>query len=94
MGVFVDRTEEYPFDYVHPEARKVGLTWCHLWADSVDELHAFAAWVGLPRSRFHVSRSGPHYDLTPDEREQALDLGAGAWDFARWREATHGRNAP
>src|SRR4051794_6623563 len=37
-----------------------------------EELHAFAAALGIPRSRFQ----GDHYDLPPWVRERALSLGA------------------
>jgi Protein of unknown function (DUF4031) len=37
-----------------------------------DELHAFAARLGIPRRRFQ----GDHYDLHPALRERALALGA------------------
>lgn len=48
---------------------------CHLIADSVDELHAFAARIGLRRSWFQ-EKSTPHYDLTAKRREAALNIGA------------------
>jgi hypothetical protein len=47
--------------------------WCHMAVDgSFEELHAFAAALGIPRSRFQ----GDHYDLTPWMRERAVALGA------------------
>lgn len=50
---------------------------CHLVADTVEELHAFAERCGLRRRWFQVSRSGiPHYDLTANRRLKALRLGA------------------
>ena len=51
--------------------------WCHLVSDaSLDELHAFAARLGIPRRGFH----GDHYDLPDDYRTHALALGAVAVD--------------
>lgn len=47
----------------------------HLTADTLDELHAFAARLGLRREWFQP-RSHPHYDLTPGKHARALQLGA------------------
>jgi hypothetical protein len=47
--------------------------WCHMAVDgSFEELHAFAAELGLPRNRFQ----GDHYDLPPWLRVRAVSLGA------------------
>lgn len=47
--------------------------WCHMAVDgSFEELHAFAAQLGIPRHRFQ----GDHYDLPPWLRERAVALGA------------------
>ena len=40
-----------------------GRRWAHLMADSLDELHAFAARLGLPRHAFQDKTSGAHYDV-------------------------------
>lgn len=53
-----------------------GRRWAHLLADEVDELHAFAARLGLARARFQDRRSGAHYDIDGALRERALALGA------------------
>jgi hypothetical protein len=55
-----------------------GLKWCHLLADDLDELHRFAARLGIKRTSFQAppKASAPHYDLTAWERKQALALGA------------------
>jgi hypothetical protein len=58
--------------------------WFSLTADTEDELHAFAARLGLQRSMFHPGTpTGPqqmsvsgHYDVTMGERDQAVALGA------------------
>jgi len=47
----------------------------HLIADSNEELHAFAAKVGLKRSWFQRG-TVPHYDLTANRRVVAVQLGA------------------
>lgn len=55
-----------------------GRRWAHLLADDLDELHAFAARLGLPRRAFQDKRSGAHYDVDTALREKALQLGATA----------------
>lgn len=51
--------------------------WCHLVANSTDELHLFADNIGLKRSWFQPGgMSMPHYDLTPGKRAQAVAAGA------------------
>ena len=50
-----------------------GLLWAHLVSDtSYDELHDFAARLGVPRRGFQ----GDHYDIPASLREQAVQLGA------------------
>lgn len=52
---------------------------CHLMADSEDELHQFAARLGLRRSWYqnhHPNARVHHYDLTPGMRAKAIKLGA------------------
>jgi peptide-methionine (R)-S-oxide reductase len=53
-----------------------GRRWAHLLADDLDELHAFAARLGIPRRAFQDKRSGAHYDVDAALREVALRLGA------------------
>lgn len=55
-----------------------GRRWCHLLADTPEELHRFASWLGLHRSSYQgPPKSGtPHYDITGFERSRALALGA------------------
>src|SRR3954471_21137274 len=67
MPVLVDPLRHY--DHV-PFSIK---DWCHMAVDgSFEELHAFAAALGIPRGRFQ----GDHYDLPPWVRERALAAGA------------------
>lgn len=62
--------------YVDAEViRWRGREWCHLVADSLDELHEFAARLGLQR-RWFQCRNYPHYDVTVTVRLRALQLGA------------------
>jgi hypothetical protein len=57
-----------------------GLKWCHLLADDIDELHRFAARLGVHRASYQgpPRTSAPHYDLTAFERRRAVALGARA----------------
>ena len=51
----------------------------HLQADSAEELHAFAAAIGLRRAWFQSRPGRPdrdHYDLTGAKRDEALRAGA------------------
>src|SRR3954465_11254387 len=67
MAVLVDELREYP------HVRWTVKHWCHMVSDeSFEELHAFAAALGIPRERFQRD----HYDLPPALRERALDNGA------------------
>ena len=53
-----------------------GQRWAHLMADSLDELHAFAAALGMPRRAFQDKTSGAHYDVDAGLRARAIELGA------------------
>lgn len=66
MGVYVDNMQI--------EWR--GKKWCHLVADSIEELHLFADRLGLRRDWFQGSASYPHYDVTVNMRKKALNSGA------------------
>jgi hypothetical protein len=67
MPVLVDPIRRYP--HVTWSVKD----WCHMAVDgSFDELHAFAAALGIPRGRFQ----GDHYDLPPWVRARAVELGA------------------
>lgn len=62
--------------------RWAGHKWCHLLADDVEELHSFAAKIGVHRLLYQgpPKTSAPHYDLTGLERDRALRQGALACD--------------
>jgi hypothetical protein len=67
VAILVDELRAYP--HVKLPFRH----WCHLVSDAgFDELHAFAAGLGIPRHRFQ----GDHYDLPPHLRARAVALGA------------------
>ncbi len=83
MPVYVDEFVEHPLAAYHGDghAQRVGARnghrWCHLYADTEEELHAFAARIGMRRGWAQVSRRGvPHYDLTPSRRSAAVKAGA------------------
>jgi hypothetical protein len=53
--------------------------WCHLLADDEDELHAFAAGLGIERRRFQTRPARPwidHYDIDEPRRTAAIERGA------------------
>lgn len=49
---------------------------CHLFADTVEELHAFAQRIGLKRAWFQTPERFPHYDLNANRRKAAVLAGA------------------
>jgi hypothetical protein len=74
--------------------------WCHLTADTPEELHAFAARLGLKRSYFQPGKPiggkpSPfwHYDLTESKRARAIALGARAVPYRELPEICRAREA-
>lgn len=53
-----------------------GHRWSHLTADSLEELHEFAAAIGIATRAFHVGARHPHYDVTESQRRRAIQYGA------------------
>ena len=53
-----------------------GQRWAHLMADTLEELHAMAGQLGIPRRAFQNKTSGAHYDVPSELRERAIALGA------------------
>ena len=76
MTVYVDGCLPYP----HLERRTGHLQWCHLLADSREELHDFAARLDVPRRAFQEHHIRWHYDLPDVLRARAIALGARAVD--------------
>ena len=65
--ILVDELREYPHTMLPFKH------WSHMVSDeSFDELHAFAAQLGIPRHRFQ----GDHYDLPAFVRARAVAAGA------------------
>jgi hypothetical protein len=81
MSVYVDDWRQ------HATVRGITSRWSHLTADTADELHLFAAQLGLPRRAFQSKPGKPmfdHYDVTEELRERAVAIGAIPLS---WREA-------
>lgn len=70
MAVYVDELRRWPTAIACFKAGS-----CHLTADTLPELHAFALRLGLRRAWFQGGRV-PHYDLTASRRTLAAHLGA------------------
>lgn len=66
MAVYVDNLRDY--GWRHGPS-------CHLIGDSVEELITFAESIGLRREWFQP-KSSPHFDLTAEGRQLAVDNGA------------------
>ena len=65
MPVYVDNG-------AHPYGR---MKMAHMLADTLDELHAMAALVGLKKEWFQ-NHDTPHYDLCQTKRRLAISFGA------------------
>ncbi len=73
MSFYVDPLRAYGSG----EARCSRGETCHLATDgSIEELHAFALQIGIPRFAFHGHARHLHYDLRADGRARAVAAGA------------------
>jgi hypothetical protein len=72
VTVMVDELRVWP--HAHHRCFMKGSA--HLTADTLDELHAFAAAIGMKRSWFQDHPLAPHYDLSPSRHALALQHGA------------------
>lgn len=82
MTVYVDNMRRR---WSGPKARNRKRVWImsHLFADTDEELHAFAVdKLGMDRA-WHQDEKWSHYDVTDTTRRLALKLGAVA---VQWRE--------
>jgi hypothetical protein len=91
VSVYVDAL--FP---VRPFAKVKAAAWrwdeaCHLWGDTLEELHAFAKRLGLRRSWFQDHTRVPHYDITRNKRRQAVLLGALESDLRAYFRKLHAR---
>lgn len=76
MTVYVDQLVEYPLGTVRGAERVK--YWCHMFADSVEELHQMADKIGMRRAWFQgpPEHKFPHYDLSTTYRMHAIRNGA------------------
>lgn len=91
MAVYVDDLRRFPTKIA---CFKMGS--CHMTADTLDELHAMAARIGLKREWFQDHHLAPHYDLTGSRRVDALQAGCiykSAKDQARERRTKRAQEA-
>jgi len=73
--VYVDQLQECPPQ--DPANKKWKYShYCHLWADTIEELHQFAGSIKLKKAWFQDLPGFPHYDLTLRMRGAALANGA------------------
>lgn len=78
MTVYVDNWDQ------PARVGRINGRWSHLTADTPEELHKFAAKLGLLRRWFqHEGTHRFHYDVTATKRLEAISLGAKA---VTWRE--------
>ncbi len=70
VAVYVDSVREYA------DAGLRFTHFCHLLADTRDELHAMADAIGVPRRIFQEHPWRWHYDLPDHLRPRAIELGA------------------
>ena len=68
MTVYVDDAV-----FMKPNGRK---KYAHMVATSYEELHEFAAKIGVKKHFFHRSSKYPHYDITEQQRLTAVEAGA------------------
>jgi len=62
--------------YVDGERNRFGrMVMCHMFADSLAELHQMAMAIGMDRDWFQPL-SFPHYDVSLSRRSRAVQLGA------------------
>lgn len=75
MVVYVDPT--FQVTPTGADAARYGDRWCHMIADTEEELHAFAAKIGMQRSwAQNPGTPSAHYDLVPSRRTRAVKAGA------------------
>ncbi|MHC4864625.1 MAG: DUF4031 domain-containing protein [Planctomycetota bacterium] len=95
MTVYVDRLRTYSEDWYSNEqaarnGRRHGHQWCHLYADTPEELVKFAKRLGLREEWMHRSRRFSHFDLVPTKRAKAVKMGAVEKEINEERIASQG----
>lgn len=78
MTIYVDETTDYPDSMISRSARRNGTKWCHMFADTEEELKDFATRLGLKKQWFQKKHNPflSHYDIVPSKRALAIKLGA------------------
>jgi hypothetical protein len=92
--VYVDKPTHYLREQTNPFAQRYGshVKWCHLFADSLQELHDFASKLELKPSWFQDKKRFPHYDIVQSKRQQAIALGAQEIDLRNYLKNKLGYN--
>lgn len=80
-GIFTSVSSKPAANFV---GTRTGHKWCHMWADTEEELHKMADKIGLKRSWFQNRERFPHYDLVPSKRRLALINGAIEKSLSSW----------
>jgi hypothetical protein len=86
MACYVDELRTY--NGLTGEVGRWGKRWCHLFADTEEELHAAAEKIGMKRRWYQPGRQKggydwyhSHYDLVPSRRAAAIRV-AGALEVS------------
>jgi hypothetical protein len=77
--VYVDELRYYP-----KTVQIYGHYWCHMWADSLEELLEFAKKIGLKPHWLQKKGLLIHFDLPPSRRDRALENGAVSMLLKKW----------
>jgi hypothetical protein len=94
VTVYVDNAR------IPARVNRINGRWSHLTADTEQELHDFAAKLGLQRRWFQTCKRSCHstlpcvhwhYDVTDGLRQIAIADGAQEIDIRQWAEITRGR---
>lgn len=94
MTVYVDNAR------IPATVGRIRARWSHLTADNTEELHAFAARIGLRRAWFQTCKrpchktlpcSHWHYDVTESKRTEAIAAGAKSIDIREMAAITTAR---
>lgn len=78
MSVYVDRLRSM--------GSKTSLKrWCKMWADTDDERYEMSVTLGLSPLTKQVTAGHKHYEITPDQRQRALNAGALIYTVREWK---------
>lgn len=90
MSVYIDSLHDFNNDNEDTPRCFRNKDSCHLFADTLEELHSFALRLGMKRSWFQNHKTLPHYDLVTSKRRLALMGGAIELDgqklLDKWKE--------